>query len=83
MQECGVDSGLRDIVAEGFDAGVPLAESLENYDITPRFGQNGRLKTVGARAYFVIRPTLLHLRGVIGRRGISLLRSSGRRYTHQ
>lgn len=50
--ELSVDSGLTNIVAERFDAGVRLGEALEKDMIAVRIGPRLRMAAVGAPAYF-------------------------------
>jgi DNA-binding transcriptional LysR family regulator len=50
--ELTIDSGLTDIVAERFDAGVRLGERLEKDMIAVRIGPMLRMAAVGAPAYF-------------------------------
>ena len=53
--ELNIESGLTDIVAERFDAGVRLGERLEKDMIAVRIGPRLRMATVGAPAYFARR----------------------------
>ena len=53
--ELNVESGLTDIVAERFDAGVRLGERLEQDMVAVRIGPRLRMATVGAPAYFARR----------------------------
>ncbi len=50
--ELSVDSGLTDIVADRFDAGVRLGERLEKDMIAVRIGPQLRMAAVGSPAYF-------------------------------
>ncbi|MCW4461487.1 LysR family transcriptional regulator [Sphingomonas sp. BT-65] len=50
--ELDVDAGLKDIVAERFDAGVRLGERLEKDMIAVPIGPRLRMAAVGAPAYF-------------------------------
>ncbi|WP_267395886.1 MULTISPECIES: LysR family transcriptional regulator [unclassified Sphingomonas] len=50
--ELNIDSGLTDIVAERFDAGVRLGERLEKDMIAMRIGPKLRMAAVGSPAYF-------------------------------
>lgn len=50
--ELNIESGLTDIVAGRFDAGVRLGERLENDMIAVRIGPRLRMATVAAPAYF-------------------------------
>jgi DNA-binding transcriptional LysR family regulator len=53
--ELHVDSGFTDIVANRFDAGVRLGESLEKDMIAARIGPKMRMAAVGAPSYFTDR----------------------------
>src|SRR5690348_14262999 len=50
--ELSVDAGLRDIVADRFDAGVRLGEQVARDMIAVRIGPDLRMAVVGAPAYF-------------------------------
>jgi len=54
--ELSVDTGLRDIVADRFDAGVRLGEQVEKDMIAVRIGPDLRMALVAAPAYFEQRP---------------------------
>lgn len=49
------DNGFRDIVEDGFDAGVRLGETVEKDMIAVRIGPDWRLVAVGAPDYFAAR----------------------------
>jgi DNA-binding transcriptional LysR family regulator len=51
-----VDYGLRDIVAERYDAGVRSGEQIAKDMIAVRIGPDLRMAVVGAPAYFANRP---------------------------
>ena len=51
-----VNSGLTDIVAERFDAGVRLGEAVAKEMIAVRIGPDLRMAVVGAPSYFAGRP---------------------------
>ncbi len=53
--EINVDYAFTDIVAERFDAGVRIGESLEKDMIAVRIGPDMRMAVVGAPAYFATR----------------------------
>ena len=53
--ELSVDSGLTDIVAERFDAGVRLGESVAKDMVAVRIGADLRMAVVGAPSYFATR----------------------------
>jgi DNA-binding transcriptional LysR family regulator len=54
--ELSIDSGLVDIVAERFDAGVRLGESIAKDMIAVRIGPDLRMAVVGAPSYFSRHP---------------------------
>lgn len=54
--ELSIDHGFRDIVAEGFDAGVRLGESLEKDMVAVRLTPDGRLVAVATAGYFASHP---------------------------
>lgn len=54
--EISIDHGFRDIVADGFDAGVRLGESVEKDMIAVRISPDGRLVAVATPAYFAANP---------------------------
>jgi len=53
--ELSRDNGLRNIVEDGFDAGVRLGESVEKDMIAVRIGPNWRLVAIGSPDYFAER----------------------------
>jgi DNA-binding transcriptional LysR family regulator len=54
--ELSIDSGLTDIVAERFDAGVRLGEALAKDMIAVRIGPDLRMAVIGSPAYFREHP---------------------------
>jgi DNA-binding transcriptional LysR family regulator len=54
--ELSIDSGFTDIVAERFDAGVRLGESIAKDMVAVRIGPDLRMAVVGAPEYFATRP---------------------------
>ena len=54
--ELSIDHGFRDIVADGFDAGVRLGESVEKDMIAVRIGPDARMIAVATPAYFADHP---------------------------
>ncbi|PWK76968.1 LysR family transcriptional regulator [Aminobacter sp. AP02] len=54
--ETVVESGLTDIVAERYDAGIRLGEQVAKDMIAVRIGPEMRMAVVGAPSYFVGRP---------------------------
>jgi len=54
--ELTIESGFSDIVAERFDAGVRLGESIDKDMVAVRIGPDLRMSVVGSPAYFVRHP---------------------------
>nr|WP_246809368.1 LysR family transcriptional regulator [Rhizobium leguminosarum] len=54
--ELSVDNSFRNIVEDGFDAGVRLGESLEKDMVAVRIGPDWRLVAVASPDYFKTRP---------------------------
>jgi DNA-binding transcriptional LysR family regulator len=54
--ELSIDSGLIDIVADRFDAGVRLGEALAKDMVAVRIGPDLRMAIVGSPGYFANRP---------------------------
>lgn len=54
--ELNVDSGFRDIVDEGFDAGIRLGESIEQDMVAVRVGPDWRLVAVASPDYLALNP---------------------------
>jgi DNA-binding transcriptional LysR family regulator len=67
-----VDFGLRDIVAEGYDAGVRSGEQVAKDMIAVRIGPDLRMAVVGAPSYFRNRPEPKNPRDLIGHNCINL-----------
>lgn len=55
--EISVNNGFVDIVAERFDAGVRLGETLAQDMVAVRIGPDMRMAVVGSPAYFARRPS--------------------------
>src|SRR5208337_339795 len=55
--ELVIESGFTDIVAERFDAGVRLGESIAKDMVAVRIGPDLRMAVVGSPAYFATHPT--------------------------
>jgi DNA-binding transcriptional LysR family regulator len=58
--ELSIDNGFRNIVEEGFDAGVRLGESVEKDMVAVRIGPDWRLVAVGSPEYFLRNSPPLH-----------------------
>jgi DNA-binding transcriptional LysR family regulator len=54
--EINIDAGLRDIVAEGYDAGVRMGEQVAKDMVAVRIGPDMRMALVGSPAYFERNP---------------------------
>lgn len=67
-----VDFGLRDIVAEGYDAGVRSGEQVAKDMIAVRIGPDLRMAVVGAPSYFSHRPEPEKPQDLIGHNCINL-----------
>lgn len=71
-----LDSTFRNIVEEGFDAGVRLGESVEKDMIAVRIGPDWRLVAVAAPAYLAVRGTPLHPQNLVGHSCINMRHES-------
>jgi DNA-binding transcriptional LysR family regulator len=70
--EMTVDYGLRDIVAEGYDAGVRSGEQVAKDMIAVRIGPDLRMAVAGAPSYFKNRPEPKKPQDLIGHNCINL-----------
>ena len=70
--EIVIDSGLTDIVAERYDAGVRLGEQLARDMIAVRIGPDMRMAVVGAPEYFALRLKPRRPRDLTAHRCINL-----------
>lgn len=70
--EFSLDSGFRNIVEDGFDAGVRLGESIEKDMIAVRIGPDWRLVAVAAPDYVAARPVPEHPHDLIHHTCISM-----------
>lgn len=75
--ELSRDNGLRNIVEDGFDAGVRLGESLEKDMIAVRVGPDWRLVAVGSPGYFAPRPVPRTPHDLIGHNCINQRMTTG------
>lgn len=64
--ELCLDSTFRNIVEDGYDAGVRLGESVEKDMIAVRIGPDWRLVAVAAPAYLAARGTPTHPQDLVG-----------------
>jgi DNA-binding transcriptional LysR family regulator len=67
-----LDSSFRNIVEEGYDAGVRLGESVEHDMIAVRIGPDWRLVAVASPDYFADREKPKHPRDLVGHRCINM-----------
>lgn len=70
--ELSIDGALTDIVADRFDAGVRLGESVEKDMVAVRIGPDLRLAVVGSPAYFARHPAPQTPRELTAHRCINL-----------
>ncbi len=75
--ELFTDSSLRDIVRDGFDAGIRLGESLEKDMVAVRVSPDWRLLVIGSPAYLARRGTPDHPKELIGHDCINFRHSVG------
>ena len=75
--ELHVDSGLRNIVEGGYDAGIRLGESLERDMIAVRVSPDWRLLTVAAPKYFSSHPVPQSPRDLVHHSCINYRHSAG------
>lgn len=64
--ELNLDSGLRNIVEDGFDAGIRLGESVQKDMIAVRIGPDWRLVAVASPAYFAKHAVPKHPHDLVG-----------------
>jgi DNA-binding transcriptional LysR family regulator len=64
--EVNIDNGFRNIVEEGFDAGIRLGESVEKDMIAVRIGPDWRLVAVASPGYLKAHPAPFHPEELIG-----------------
>jgi len=70
--EISIDEGFRDIVADGFDAGVRLGESVERDMIALRIGPDARMIAVATPDYFATRTLPLTPKDLTAHRCINM-----------
>lgn len=64
--ELSIDNALRNIVEDGFDAGIRLGENVEKDMVAVRIGPDWRLVAVAAPGYLVSHPMPNHPQELIG-----------------
>lgn len=75
--ELSIDHGFRDIVADGFDAGVRLGESVEKDMVAVRITPDGRLVAVATPDYFAQNPPPVSPKDLVTHRCINLRMVTG------
>jgi len=70
--ELSIDNGLRNIVEDGFDAGIRLGESVEKDMIAIRVGPDWRMVAVASPGYFAAHPVPEHPQELIGHNCINM-----------
>lgn len=70
--ELSIDNGLRNIVEDGFDAGIRLGESVEKDMIAVRIGPDWRQVAVASPSYFATHPVPEHPQDLIGHNCINM-----------
>lgn len=70
--EFSVDSGFRNIVDSGFDAGIRLGESVEQDMIAVRVGPDWRLVAVASPGYLAARGIPLHPKDLVNHTCINI-----------
>lgn len=70
--ELSIDNGLRNIVEDGFDAGIRLGESVEKDMIAVRVGPDWRLVAVASPGYIATHPVPRHPQDLIGHNCINM-----------
>ncbi|WEX76764.1 LysR family transcriptional regulator [Sinorhizobium numidicum] len=75
--ELSRDNGLRNIVEDGFDAGIRLGESIEKDMIAVRIGPDWRLLAVASPDYLANRPLPQHPQELIQHNCINMRQATG------
>jgi DNA-binding transcriptional LysR family regulator len=70
--ELSVDNGLRNIVEDGFDAGIRLGENVERDMIAVRVGPDWRMVAVASPRYLATHPVPEHPQDLIGHNCINM-----------
>lgn len=74
--EFSLDSGFRNIVEKGFDAGVRLGESVEKDMIAVRIGPDWRLVAVASSDYLAAHPKPKHPKDLVEHNCINMRQST-------
>lgn len=75
--ELSRDNGLRNIVEDGFDAGVRLGESIEKDMIAVRIGPDWRMLVVASPAYLADKTMPQHPQDLVGHNCINMRQATG------
>ncbi|TIP30709.1 MAG: LysR family transcriptional regulator [Mesorhizobium sp.] len=75
--ELSIDNGLRNIVEDGFDAGVRLGESVEKDMIAVRIGPDWRMVAAASPDYFDAHPTPQHPQELIQHNCMNMRQTRG------
>lgn len=75
--ELSRDNGLRNIVEDGFDAGVRLGESIEKDMIAVRIGPDWRMLVVASPAYLADKPVPQHPQDLVSHNCINMRQATG------
>jgi DNA-binding transcriptional LysR family regulator len=75
--EFSLDTGFRNIVEDGFDAGIRLGESVEKDMIAVRIGPDWRLVAVASPGYFSAHPAPQHPKDLVRHNCINMRQSTG------
>ena len=75
--ELSRDNGLRNIVEDGFDAGVRLGESVEKDMVAVRIGPDWRQVAVASPGYFTANPAPQHPQELITHNCINMRQTRG------
>lgn len=75
--ELSRDNGLRNIVEDGFDAGVRLGESIEKDMIAVRIGADWRMLAVASPAYLADKSVPQHPQDLVGHNCINMRQPTG------
>ena len=75
--ELSRDNGLRNIVEDGFDAGVRLGESVEKDMVAVRIGPDWRLVAVASPGYFAAHPVPEHPQELVAHNCINMRQTRG------
>ena len=70
--ELSIDNGLRNIVEDGFDAGIRLGESVQKDMIAVRIGPDWRQVAVASPSYFAAHPVPKHPQDLVGHNCINM-----------